>query len=304
MPYRGLLYFVAQSASSDYRADPYATERRCLPNRTHGIRYASAPKRTTCIKTYSPSEAVRPVCAGTSAAAHPAHQRIEPGRVAKAVLLMVLVAIVSALLGIFAARAIVGAVDDTVVPFANATESASATGTNGISTPQSSWELGVTPTLYQDDPQWADRPYGSGTIGDAGAAPLCLAMVYIETTGDATTGPVEVASYAQRSGFAGASDASGLLTDGAADLGLTAREIEPNELAMRRELIGDRPIIAAMKANSAFGPSATYVVVTGIDEHGMLAVNDPLSRDHTSRHWTFDDITSQATGLWSYLPAE
>lgn len=304
MPYRGLLYFVAQSASSDYRADPYATERRCLPNRTHGIRYASAPKRTTCIKTYSPSEAVRPVCAGTSAAAHPAHQRIEPGRVAKAVLLMVLVAIVSALLGIFAARAIVGAVDDTVVPFANATESASATGTSSISTPQSSWELGVTPTLYQDDPQWADRPYGSGTIGDAGAAPLCLAMVYIETTGDATTGPVEVASYAQRSGFAGASDASGLLTDGAADLGLTAREIEPNELAMRRELIGDRPIIAAMKANSAFGPSATYVVVTGIDEHGMLAVNDPFSRDHTSRHWTFDDITSQATGLWSYLPAE
>ena len=44
-------------------------------------------------------------------------------------------------------------------------------------------------------------------------------------------------------------------------------------------------------------------VVTGIDEHGELAVVDPLSRDRTSRHWTFDEIISQATGLWSYTAA-
>ena len=69
MPYRGLLYFVSQSASSDYRSDPYATERRSLPNRTHGIRYASAPKRSTCIRTYAPSETVRPVCASSTTAA-------------------------------------------------------------------------------------------------------------------------------------------------------------------------------------------------------------------------------------------
>ena len=42
-------------------------------------------------------------------------------------------------------------------------------------------------------PAMADRPYGSRTVGDAGAAPLCLAMVRIEATGDASVGPVEVA---------------------------------------------------------------------------------------------------------------
>ena len=68
---------------------------------------------------------------------------------------------------------------------------------------------------------------------------------------------------------------------------------------MRRELVGDRPIIASMKAGS-FGSSDTYIVVTGIDEHGELAVVDPLSRDRTSRHWTFDEIISQATGLISH----
>ena len=158
------------------------------------------------------------------------------------------------------------------------------------------------PTLYQDDPQWADRPYGSRTVGDAGAAPLCLAMVHIEATGDASVGPVEVASLSQSSGYADTVEATGLLTDGAAQLGLASREIDANELAMRRELVGDRPIIASMKAGS-FGSSDTYIVVTGIDEHGELAVVDPLSRDRTSRHWTFDEIISQATGLWSYTAA-
>ncbi|MRX81377.1 papain-like cysteine protease family protein [Eggerthella guodeyinii] len=302
MPYRGLLYFVSQSASSDYRTDPYATERRCLPNRTHGIRYASAPKRSTCIRTYAPSEAVRPVCARSSTASRQARQSFEPQRVLKAVFAMVLVAILSALLGIFAARALTGAIDEGAFPLIGSASAAASTGTASLSAPQSSWEQGTVPALYQDDPQWADRPYGASTVGDAGAAPLCLAMVHIEATGDTGTGPVEVASFSQSSGYANSVDATELLTEGAAQLGLASREIEANELAMRRELVGDRPIIAAMKAGS-FGSSATYIVITGIDEHGTLAVVDPLSRDHTSRHWTFDEITSQATGLWSYTPA-
>ena len=266
MPYRGLLYFVSQSASSDYRSDPYATERRSLPNRTHGIRYASAPKRSTCIRTYAPSETVRPVCASSTTAASQASRSVEPQRMLKAVFAMVLVAVLSAFLGIFAAHALSAAIDDGAFPLIGSADA--ATAEDGFSTPRSSWEQGVVPTLYQD----------------------------------ASMGPVEVASLSQSSGYADTVEATGLLTDGAAQLGLASREIDANELAMRRELVGDRPIIASMKAGS-FGSSDTYIVVTGIDEHGELAVVDPLSRDRTSRHWTFDEIISQATGLWSYTAA-
>ena len=188
MPYRGLLYFVSQSASSDYRSDPYATERRSLPNRTHGIRYASAPKRSTCIRTYAPSETVRPVCASSTTAASQASRSVEPQRMLKAVFAMVLVAVLSAFLGIFAAHALSAAIDDGAFPLIGSADA--ATAEDGFSTPRSSWEQGVVPTLYQDDPQWADRPYGSRTVGDAGAAPLCLAMVRIEATGGASMGPV------------------------------------------------------------------------------------------------------------------
>ena len=223
MPYRGLLYFVSQSASSDYRSDPYATERRSLPNRTHGIRYASAPKRSTCIRTYAPSETVRPVCASSTTAASQASRSVEPQRMLKAVFAMVLVAVLSAFLGIFAAHALSAAIDDGAFPLIGSADA--ATAEDGFSTPRSSWEQGVVPTLYQDDPQWADRPYGSRTVGDAGAAPLCLAMVHIEATGDASVGPVEVASLSQSSGYADTVEATGLLTDGAAQLGLASREI-------------------------------------------------------------------------------
>ena len=116
MPYRGLLYFVSQSASSDYRSDPYATERRSLPNRTHGIRYASAPKRSTCIRTYAPSETVRPVCASSTTAASQASRSVEPQRMLKAVFAMVLVAVLSAFLGIFAAHVLSAAIDDGAFP--------------------------------------------------------------------------------------------------------------------------------------------------------------------------------------------
>lgn len=303
MPYRGFFYFVSQSASSDYRSDPYATERRCLPNRTHGIRYASAPKRTACIKTYAPSKAVRPATAGVSASARKERQSIDPQRIVKAVFVMVLVAVLSAFLGMNAARALAGYVDGSLIPLANAATGESAQGAEGLSTPQSSWERGTVPTLYQDDAQWANRPYGSGTVGDAGAAPLCLSMVSIDALGNADNGPVQVASYAQSAGYANSSDASALLADGAAGLGLAAQEVDANEMAMRRELLNDRPIIAAM-ATGSFGSTATYVVITGIDEHGQLTVVDPLSRDRTSRHWSFDEITSQATGMWSYAAAE
>ena len=52
-----------------------------------------------------------------------------------------------------------------------------------------------------------------------------------------------------------------------------------------------------------FGPSATYVVLSDIDEGGRLVMNDPLSDERTSRRWTFDEVLGQTTALWSYASA-
>ena len=68
MAYRAFPCFVTRSAKREARVDPYATERRSLPNRTHGISYASSPRRSARIRTYTPSEAVRPASASAQSA--------------------------------------------------------------------------------------------------------------------------------------------------------------------------------------------------------------------------------------------
>lgn len=299
MAYRAIPYLVTRSAKREARTDPYATERRSLPNRTHGISYASSPRRSARIRTYTPSEAVRPASASAQSALPEA---VDLKRVLAAVLVMLLVFILSAFLGIYAARAASSLLGDEAGAFANPFGADNETRAESLSAPQSTWEEGNVPELYQDDPQWADRPYGSSTIGAAGAAPVCLAMVRVAVTGDVQTDPIDVASFSQRSGYADSPDATALLTGGAAELGLAVSAVDASEMALRREIVAGRPVIAVVGAG-VFGPSATYVVLSDIDEGGRLVMNDPLSDERTSRRWTFDEVLGQTTALWSYASA-
>ncbi|OUO90266.1 hypothetical protein B5F40_07335 [Gordonibacter sp. An230] len=300
MTYRGIPYFVTRSKTHEVRADPYATEQRSLPNRTHGVSYVSSPRRTTRIRTYAPSESVRPA---TATPQDPPPGIIDLKRVLAAVLAMLLIVILSTFLGMYAARAASSLLGDDARAFASAFGADNETRAESLSAPRSTWEMGSVPELYQDDPQWADRPYGSSTIGTAGAAPVCLAMVRVSATGDVQTGPIDVASFSQRSGYADSPDATALLTDGAQELGLVASAVDKSEMALRREIVAGRPVIAAMDAGT-LSPSITYVVLSDIDEHGRLVMNDPLSDERSSRHWTFDEVLSRTTALWSYASAD
>ena len=303
MHYHSFFYFVTQDAGSEGSADPYARERRCLPNRTHGIRYASSPRRSPCIRSYAPSSSVRPVCPESETETDKPHlDGIDPKRILVAVAVMIAVALVCAAAGVMAANAVAGTIEAAVLP-ESAYGDDNATRAENLSDASSTWEQGSAPLLFQQDPAWADRPYGPGTIGSSGTAPLCLTMALIDLTGDPSANPVEVASLSQRSGWADAADATPLLTDGAAALGLAASPVEDSEPAIRQAIISGMPVIASVRAGS-FGSSASYIVLWDIDEHGKLVANDPLSRERSTRHWTFDEITSQADALWAYSLAQ
>lgn len=296
MPYRGLPYIVTQKADYNSRVDLYASEHRRLPSSTHGVRYSSAPRRRPGISTFAPSETVKPVGPDPGPRNEMELGRIDPKRALAAVVAIVLFALACAFAGIVAARAITGFVSGGEAnPYGND----NATRAASLSQTQSTWQRGTVPLLYQDDPQWADRPYGSGTIASDGAAPLCLAMVRIESTGDIQTDPIEVASFSQRSGYADSPDATPLLTDGAAELGLAVEPVEASESSIRHALVGGRPVIATV-GPGAFGNESTYIVLADIDERGMLIVHDPLSSERSSRHWSFEDICAQSKALWCY----
>lgn len=299
MPLRNQPYFVVHNTGANGRVDPYATGRRSLPTTVHGIRYSSSPQRADIIRTYALNPAVRPA-SSLPPSNEDARRNVDMRRVLVAVFVILVVAIVSAFVGLNAAHAITGYIDDEVMPAMNPLEGPS---TKNLSEPQSDWAQGAVPVLYQTDPQWADRPFGPCTIGSAGAAPLCLSMVYVEVTGDTETTPIDIAAFAQRSGYADSADAAPLLTDGAAELGLSAESITADESSLRGALVAGSPVIAAIHAGD-FGPTTSYVVLSGIDVRGKLVVHDPASPEHSARHWAFDDILSQTSDLWTYTAAE
>lgn len=210
--------------------------------------------------------------------------------------IMCAIAALSAALGIGVAQFALGHMPAI---FDGGTSSALAT----LSTPQSEWVQGSLPMLYQTDPQWANRPYGTGTVGTEGSAALCLAMVRIEATGDASIGPAEVAGLAHQAGYDERASSDELLVKGAADLGLVALEVTPDELSVRRQLVGGNPVICVM-APGTFGSEGGCIVLSDIDEHSLLAGCDPASRERSEQHWAFAEVLSQAESLWTYRLAQ
>lgn len=302
MTYRGFPYFVTERAGASRHPNPYASERHTMPDRPYGVRHLAYPRSERSIAPYRLCDTVCPPQAHrTRAVAKPTLSDIEPRRVFVAIVFMVLIACASALLGFGVAQGLTEASHEATAE-EGALGAAGSTKAAPISTSQTEWKRGTLPHLFLTDPQWAARPYGSSTISAAGAVPLSLAMVRVDLTGDKTIGPVEVASFAQQQGYASLSEATPLLTDGAAELGLTAQAIDADEQAIRSRVNAGHPVICAVDG-ALFGDQATFVVLNSIDQYGRLVIVDPASTDRTTRHWTFTDIISASTGLWSYTVA-
>ena len=309
MAYRGLPYLVAASAGCA-RADAAAppAPRRPFLQRLAGIGPAPHARRRNPggaagagAENASQGEpegtpAVLPATSGRDARATPRLSDVEPRKLLVGVLALLCIAAASALAGVGLARVALDAVDAARSPFATNAQAVNQ------STPQSAWRKGTAPQLYQTDSQWADRPYGAGTIGAFGAAPTCLAMAHIALTGDVTVGPVEAASYSLNSGFAQQEDATALLTEGAAGLGLAAAPVEADEMSLRSEINRGRPVICAT-APGTFDEDTSYIVLCSIDAYGRLVICDPVSSERTEEHWAFEDILGVSVGLWSYTLA-
>lgn len=259
---------------------------------------AASPQRTPRLTAYTPSQTVRPA-RPLPDNPHPSSEQFNVKRLIGGLLIVAAFVAACALVGMTAARFFIDYVDDSVALLDNSSGENNRTRAESLSEPQSRWQKGSVPVLYQGDPQWADRPYASGTIASSGAAPLCLTMVYVNLTGDTKTTPVDIASFSQQSGYANQADATDLLTKGAAELGIVSEAIPARESSIREALVRGRPVIAAVHPG-AFGPSETYLVLTDIDEYGMLIINDPLSSERSGHHWSFEDLCAEATSLWAY----
>ena len=159
------------------------------------------------------------------------------------------------------------------------------------------------PLFLQWDPMWGYTRYGDGILGITGCGPTCLAMVGFSLTGDDNMSPDQVAKFAEKNGYyeSGYGSSWTLISEGAAKLGLTARELPLVKKKMVDALEAGSPIIVALGPGS-FTTQGHYIVLTGM-ENGLFRVNDPNSPRRSAMLWSHEELEGQIRNLWAISKA-
>lgn len=173
-------------------------------------------------------------------------------------------------------------------------------GSEAASTPRSQWQAGALPFLYQIDPAWSSVPYASGTIGDAGCGPTCLAMVYIALTGRDDHDPEAMAAFSESHGYLDDNLTSWrFMSEGAAELGLSSHEVPADANRLRAELKAGRPVICSVRPGD-FTTKGHFIVLAGVAENGELVIHDPNSPANSARTWDIQRVLDQCRNLWAF----
>lgn len=156
------------------------------------------------------------------------------------------------------------------------------------------------PYLYQTDTAWSERSYAGATIGESGCGPTCLSMVYVYLTGKTDKDPASLCAFSELGGYVdGGLTAWTLMTDGAAQLGLTSEEVSADASRIAAELEAGHPVIASMRPGD-FTTTGHFIVLAGIDDAGNLTVRDPNSPDRSAQTWSIDTVLAQCANLWAF----
>lgn len=169
-----------------------------------------------------------------------------------------------------------------------------------VSTPLSQWTAGTMPYLYQTDPLWANKPYAGSNIRIAGCGPTSLSMVYTYLTGKTDLDPVAMASFADEHNFAptGATEWR-FMTDGAAAIGLRSTPVTPSRASIASALDAGMPIICCLTPGD-FTTVGHFLVIKGMDSHGMVEIHDPNSPYNSAKRWPISQVLPQIEALWAF----
>lgn len=169
-----------------------------------------------------------------------------------------------------------------------------------IGTPIAQWHKGEVPYLYQTDKKWGENSYGSGTVSTHGCGPTCLSMVYISLTGKTNYDPGTLAAFSESNGYLDGGITSWLLmSEGAQRIGLISEEIPAEKNTVEKVLSQGRPIICSV-GRGDFTNDGHFIVLSGLNADGTVAVKDPNSIERSKTSWELDRILPQCRNLWAY----
>lgn len=160
---------------------------------------------------------------------------------------------------------------------------------------------GTVPLFLQWDERWGYREYGNDLMAITGCGPTCLSMVLCALTGDADWSPWAVAQYADKNGYyvEGTGTAWALMSQGAAELGLSAEEMSLSESGIRERLSMGQPIICSMGPGD-FTTAGHFVVLSGLNDDGTIQIRDTNSPKNSDQSWELSRLMNQMRNLWAY----
>ena len=167
------------------------------------------------------------------------------------------------------------------------------------STPRELWRKGSMPYLYQIDPEWADAEYAGGTFSETGCGPTALSMVYIYLTGNTDLDPVQMAQFSTDNGYATEGEGTSwtLMSEGAAQLGLSGQMIYASTDNLRSALEAGNPLVCVMNPGT-FTEIGHFIVIERLGSDGKALVHDSNSVGRSMRTWNLDLICQEAAGVW------
>lgn len=172
--------------------------------------------------------------------------------------------------------------------------------TGPASTPVSDWKRGQMPYLYQTDPAWSSTPYANATIKTHGCGPTCLSMIQAYFVGRGAKDPAALCQFSEANGFVDSGATSWLfMTEGAARLGLTGRELPASEEVIRAQLRMGHPVVCCVGPGN-FTTEGHFIVLCDEQADGTIEVRDPNSEERSHQLWSLERILSQCRNLWAF----
>lgn len=174
------------------------------------------------------------------------------------------------------------------------------------------------PLFLQTDPRWARVPYSyvgnpaHGTIGSSACGPTSAAMVItglggynekIDLNGDGIIDPYEASMYSLEKGHRvyGQGTSWAYFSDIGKATGLKVSQKSPMQYEdVIYALQKGNPVVASM-GPGAFTRGGHFIVLVGINENGMVIVNDSNSTSRSNVAWDFyNPILMQAKQFWIF----
>jgi hypothetical protein len=159
------------------------------------------------------------------------------------------------------------------------------------------------PLLLQWDERWGYVSYGDDSvIGLSGCGPTCLSMVLFSLTRNESLTPDMLADYAMNNDYYmyGTGTMWALFEEVPEAYGVTSEKFDGKDEELVMEALYNGKMLVFSVGPGDFTAYGHFIVVYGVDEDGLLLINDPNCVYRSTLHWDYKKIKNQIKSIWSF----